>query len=204
MLGHGLITVLFGGRIEGVHISLISPLDTSHITLNQNNLTYEQYLLAVSGGMVVDLTLSFLLQVILLLRHFEWKFSIPMVWFAYWCHSNDTGIIIGNALTGGAGDMTDLIEEGIISAPSALILGIILYFLGFFAISTIIRRMLLSYSIEKPKVKFYILIFWMIVPFNVVLYVFKTGLVTILIIGLAPLIISYILEFQVLQRMDEN
>jgi hypothetical protein len=101
--------VLFGGKVNGVQISLISPLDTSYITLDQDNLTYEQQLIAVSGGMVVDLSISFLLQAILLLRRIDWKFSIPMVWLAYWCHSNDTGIIIGNALTGLEGDMTGLI-----------------------------------------------------------------------------------------------
>jgi len=132
ILGHGLITVLFGGKVNGVQISLISPLDTSYITLDQDNLTYEQQLIAVSGGMVVDLSISFLLQAILLLRRIDWKFSIPMVWLAYWCHSNDTGIIIGNALTGLEGDMTGLIEAGVISAPLALMVGIILYFLGFF------------------------------------------------------------------------
>ncbi|MFX0053181.1 MAG: hypothetical protein ACFE8U_18045 [Candidatus Hermodarchaeota archaeon] len=183
---------------------MISPLDTSHITLDQNNLTDEQYLLAVSGGMVVDLTLSFLLQIILLLKQFRWKFSIPMVWLSFWSHSNDTTIIIGNALTRGPGDLTELIEAGLISAPLALILGIILYFLGFFAISTIIRRMLLYYSFEKPKVKFYILLFWMIVPLNVVLYIFKTALISTIFIGLVPLITSYVLEFHVLTRMDEN
>jgi hypothetical protein len=196
--------VVFGGRIEGVHISLISPLDTSHITLDQNNLTNEQYLIAVSGGMIVDLTLSFILQGILLLRRIEWKLSIPMVWLAYWCHSNDTGIIIGNALTGVEGDMTELIGARIISASFALILGIILYFLGFFLISAIIRRMLDDYSIEKPKIKYYILIFWMVVPLNIVLYIFKTGLVSTIIIGIIPLMGSYILEFQVLPRIEEK
>ncbi|MHA1995999.1 MAG: hypothetical protein ACW97Z_15795 [Candidatus Hodarchaeales archaeon] len=204
ILGHGLPTVLFGGSIEAVHISLISPFDTSHITLNQNNLSYEQYLLAVSGGMVFDLTLSFLLQSILLLKRLEWKITISMVWLAYWCYSNDTGIIIGNALMGGEGDMTEIIEAGIISAPFALILGITLYFLGFFLISTIIRRMLIYYSIEKQKVKFYILIFWMIVPFNVVLYILKTGFISTIMIGIIPLITSYLLEFQVLPRLDEE
>ncbi|MHA2202308.1 MAG: hypothetical protein ACW991_01340 [Candidatus Hodarchaeales archaeon] len=196
--------MVFGGRIEGVHISLISPLDTSHITLDQNNLTNEQYLIAVSGGMIVDLTLSFILQGILLLRRIEWKLSIPMVWLAYWCHSNDTGIIIGNALTGVEGDMTELIGARIISASFALILGIILYFLGFFLISAIIRRMLDDYSIEKPKIKYYILIFWMVVPLNIVLYIFKTGLVSTIIIGIIPLMGSYILEFQVLPRIEEK
>jgi hypothetical protein len=126
-----------------------------------------------------------------------------MVWLAFWCHSNDTGIIIGNALSGGEGDMTDLIVAGIIPAPLALILGIILYFLGFFLISTIIRRMLLHYSIEKPKIKFYLLTFWMIVPLNIILYIFKTGFVSSIIIGLVPIIASYILEFQILPRIDE-
>jgi hypothetical protein len=194
---------LFGGSIEGVHISLISPFDTSHINLDQNNLTYGQYLISVSGGIIIDLTLSFLLQGILFLRNLEWKFSIPMVWLAYWSHSNDTGIIIGNALTGGAGDMTDLIEAGIISAPLALMFGVILYFLGFFLISSIIRRMLIFYSIEKSRVKFYILIFWTIVPINIVLYILKTGLVSTIILGIIPLIASYILEFQLLPRMEE-
>ena len=203
VVGHGLTTVVFGGRIEGLHISLISPLDTSHITLDQTNLTYEQYLIAVSGGMVVDLTLSFILQIILLFRRIEWKISIPMVWLAYWCYSNDTGIIIGNALTGMEGDMTALIEAGIISAPIALSLGIILYFLGFFFISTIIRRMLLNYSVEKPKIRFYLLIFWMIVPFNIILYILKTGLISSIVIGLIPVLASYILEFQILPRIDE-
>ncbi|MHA2347368.1 MAG: hypothetical protein ACXACP_11675, partial [Candidatus Hodarchaeales archaeon] len=167
---------------------MISPFDTSHINLDQNNLTYGQYLIAVSGGIIIDLTLSFLLQGILFLRNFEWKFSIPMVWLAYWSHSNDTSIIIGNALTGGAGDMTDLIEAGIISAPLALMFGVILYFLGFFLTSSIIRRMLIFYSIEEPRVKLYILIFWTIVPINIVLYILKTGLVSTIILGIIPLI----------------
>ncbi|UCE12902.1 MAG: hypothetical protein JSV04_12005 [Candidatus Heimdallarchaeota archaeon] len=183
---------------------MVSPLDTSHITLDQTNLSYQQYLLAVSGGMIVDLTLSFLLQGILLLRRFEWKLSIPMLWLAYWCHSNDNGIIIGNALTGAEGDMTGLIEAGIFSSSFALILGIFLYFLGFFLISTIIRRLLISYSIERPKAGFYILFFWTIVPFNVVLYILKTGLVSTIIIGIIPLITLYILEFQVLPRIDDK
>jgi hypothetical protein len=203
VIGHGLITVLFGGRIEGLHISLISPLDTSHITLDQSNLTAEQYLLAISGGMVVDLTLSFLLQGILLLKRFEWKVFIPMVWLAFWLHSNDTAIIIGNALTRGPGDMTELIEAGTFSAPLALILGIILYFLGFFAISTIIRRMLIYYSLEKPKVKYYILLFWVIVPLNIVLYILKTGLISTIFIGLVPPITSYVVEFHVIPRMGK-
>ncbi|MFX1506991.1 MAG: hypothetical protein ACFFDC_12880 [Promethearchaeota archaeon] len=49
VLGHGLITALFGGSIEGVHISLIFPLDTSYITLDQTNLTNDKFLFAVSG-----------------------------------------------------------------------------------------------------------------------------------------------------------
>jgi hypothetical protein len=121
-----------------------------------------------------------------------------MVWLAFWCHSNDTGIIIGNSLTGAEGDMTGLIEAGIISAPVALILGIFLYFLGFFLISTIIRRMLVFYSIKQPKIRYYILIFWTIVPFNIILYILKTGAFSTIIIGIIPLIASYILEFQIL------
>jgi hypothetical protein len=81
--------------------------------------------------------------------------------------------------------------------------GVILYFLGFFLISSIIRRMLIFYSIEKSRVKFYILIFWTIVPINIVLYILKTGLVSTIILGIIPLIASYILEFQLLPRMEE-
>jgi hypothetical protein len=204
VFGHGLVTILFGGSIEAVHISLITPFDTSYITLDQSNLTYEQYLIAVSGGMIVDLTLSFLLQGILLLRQLDWKLATPTIWLAYWTHSNDTGIILGNALTGGEGDMTGLIEAGIISSSFALLLGIFLYFLGFFMISIIIRRLLVKNSIEKPKVKYYILIFWMIVPFNIVLYIIRTGFVSTIIIGIIPVITSYILEFQVLPRLNNR
>ncbi|MFX0182293.1 MAG: hypothetical protein ACFE95_04340 [Candidatus Hodarchaeota archaeon] len=204
ILGHGLLTVLFGGKVNGIHISLISPLDTSHITLDQDNLTQEQQLIAVSGGIIIDLTISFLLQAILLLRRIEWKFSIPMLWLAFWCHSNETGIIIGNALTGLKGDMTGLIEAGVISSPIALMVGISLYFLGFFLISTIIRRLLADYSIDKSKIRYYIFIFWMIVPLNILLYILKTGYLSSLIIGLIPLVISYLLEFQIIPRMEEG
>ncbi|MHA2224576.1 MAG: hypothetical protein ACXAC8_05200 [Candidatus Hodarchaeales archaeon] len=204
ILGHGFLTVLFGGSITGLHISLVTPLDTSFISLNQDNLSYLEYLIAVSGGVVVDLIISFLLQVILLLRKIKWQFSVPMIWLAYWCHSNETGIIIGNALSGVEGDITGLIEAGIISSPVALIIGIALYFLGFFLISTIIRRLLITNSLEKSKIKYYILFFWMIVPVNNILYFLKTGNVFSIIIGIIPLFVSYLLEFQVISRMDER
>ena len=204
LLGHGLFTVLFGGSIESVHISLISPFDISHITLNRDDLTFEQNLIVIASSMIVDLSLSFTIQIFLLIKRIDWKKSVPLIWFAFWCHNTETGIIIGNSVSRLEGDMTGLIEAGIISAAYAFVLGVILYFIGFVSLSTIIRRLLISESIDESKVGYYVLLIWMIVPLNVTLHALYTGFLLNILFGTIPVFTSLSLEFLIVPKISKN
>ncbi|MFW9994512.1 MAG: hypothetical protein ACFFD4_20885 [Candidatus Odinarchaeota archaeon] len=208
-LGHGLLAVLFGVRIDYIHISLITPFDISLIDFNDSSLTLEQHLLVSAGGMIAGLTISFGLQLLLLVKRINWKIALPATWLAYWCYSNETGNILGGVLTPPRivdipGDMTKVMMNGTITITPfmALVIFIILYFAGFFAISTILRRM------AKPAVgeeaKYLIVLFWVNVPLNIALYILTTGYIFAIIIGVIPVIVSYLLEFQVVRRVEKN
>ncbi|MFW9992675.1 MAG: hypothetical protein ACFFD4_11565 [Candidatus Odinarchaeota archaeon] len=199
-LGHGLATVIFGGRIEGVHISLITPLDISMIDLDKSGFTFEQDMITVAAGLILCLSLSFCLQFVLLVKKLDWRIAVPALWLAYWCYSTNTGIIL-DGVFGNPGDMTGLIEAGVMTPLLALITGVMLYFIGLFFISTIVRRMLRPVTGEKTR--FLVVIFWINVPLNIALYILKTGYLFAIIIGLIPVVVSYLLEFHLIERLEK-
>lgn len=116
--GHGLYVLLFGGRILGVHISLLWPFQTSYIRWSHPSLGPLERGLIVGGGILNCLIVSFALQLFLLLRPQPWRLAFPLLWFSYWNYISSTGYLISWGY-GPYGDVLELINMGILTRFSS-------------------------------------------------------------------------------------
>ncbi len=165
-LGHGLFVILFEGVILEIKISFLWPYELSWINWSFSvDLAKNELILIHAGGILMCLLVSYILQVFLLLQNkLDWKISSILVWISFWCYINATGYLIIGGLTP-FGDVSKLIQLGLLTPLTSTFIGVILFLIGFFLISKILR-VIFEHHIEKPGMG--VIIFWLIIPVIVV------------------------------------
>ena len=76
-LGHGLFAILFSGRITSLNISLLWPYRLSGIGISGNFEAWQQPWID-GGGILVCLTVSCIIQMLLLWKVKNWRFAVPL------------------------------------------------------------------------------------------------------------------------------
>ena len=193
IFGHGLLAVLFGGSITEVYISLLWPYESSYIRCGLPPLSFWQTALFISGGILVCLIVSFSVQTFLLLKKLRWWLSSTLFWFAFWCFINPTGYLIIGGITP-FGDVGELINLGVLTSPTAIALGTLLFLIGFFVLSKILKSTLME-LFSQSRAEFGVVLFWFVVPFLTILYMIGYGrfLVGYLPISFLPAVVSFLM-----------
>ena len=162
--GHGLFVLLFGGEITSVHISFLWPYELSSIKLPPpNTFTSTQWAWIYAGGILACLCVSFLAQALLILKKkISWYFAITLFWLAFWTFISSTGYLVIGGLTP-FGDVKELIRLRVLTAFLSLVMGFIMFVIGFFALSWILRRTLTEiFPLKKASLG--VTLFWLIIP----------------------------------------
>ncbi|MEM3596851.1 MAG: hypothetical protein QXJ53_01790 [Candidatus Bathyarchaeia archaeon] len=172
VLGHSLFVVLFGGEITNLYISVLWPYDFSYVFWNLPNATPTQLAWIYASGIVVCLILSFLIQAFLILkRGFQFHFEIALFWLAFWTLLSSSGYLLIGGLTPFS-DVSALIELGVLSGISSALLGLVVFVIGFVLLSAVLRRILFGVFSAK-RAMLGVAVFWLIIPFLVVVMVFS-------------------------------
>ncbi len=161
--GHGILVIIFGGRILEIFISPFWPLQLSWIRWSlPANIGDPELSIIYAGGIILCLTVSFSLQIFLILNRFSWFPSLPLAWLGFWCFLNGTGYLILGGLAP-FGDIKKLIGFGCLTQLSSLTLGLGIFTAGFIMLSKILFNIfseLFSPEASRLAVSF----FWMQIP----------------------------------------
>ena len=199
--GHGLFVLLFGGEITGVHISVLWPYEFSYINWNLTAQTAWVY----AGGILVCLCVSFLTQVFLIVKKkTPWYLALTLFWLAFWTLINSTGYLIIGGLTS-FGDVKELIALGVLTSLLSLIIGFIIFVMGFVGSSWILRKILIELFTPK-RASLGVSLFWLIIPVLVLVMLAnpERGLqVAYLPLTFIPALLSFVIEyFLVLSKQE--
>ena len=171
VLGHGFFVLLFGGDIVKVHIALLWPYEFSYISSNGSFAAWQRTWIH-GGGILVCYIISFALQALLLLKNIkEWRLSTPLFWLAFWTFLSSTGYLI----TGGLrpyGDVAALIADGVLTPETSLLLGLLIFVAGFFALSKILMDQLIDTHLIRNtrELRIALALFWFLIPVITAVY----------------------------------
>lgn len=133
------------------------------------------------------------MQVLLLRKELPWKLSFPMVWLSFWGYASSAGYLV----VGGVqpfGDVEELVNLGVLTGFSSLLLGVILFLVGFILLSQVLFR-LLTVFIPRGTAKFAVNVFWAQIPVLAALTALRTGFPFLLLApSFAPVALSLALE----------
>jgi len=208
VLGHGLFVLLLGGEIADLRISVLWPYEFSHIRwFWPDAVSPVQQAWAYAGGILVCLAVSFLIQAFLIVkRKLRWHYSLMFFWLAFWMFISSAGYL----LIGGFapfGDVYNLIELGVLTRHSSFLIGIVVFIIGFVALSLILRRTLTGfYSFRMGSLG--VSVFWLIVPLLFIAVVASPEHILqtmYLPLAFLPSLLSFIMEFKlVLAKQKAN
>ncbi|RJS82126.1 hypothetical protein CW707_01680 [Candidatus Bathyarchaeota archaeon] len=162
--GHGFFVLLFGGKITGVHISLLWPYEFSRISWSfTGDVSLTQLAWIYVGGILVCLLASFMTQTFLFCKKkVQWHLAIVLFWLAFWTLVNSTGYLIIGGLAP-FGDVEELIGLGVLTRQSSLLIGLLFFALGFILLSWVLRKLFVEiYPLRKAS--FGVSLFWLIIP----------------------------------------
>jgi hypothetical protein len=208
ILGHGSFALLFGGEIASVYISVLWPYDFSSVKFNMpNDITSAQWTWIYAGGILICLSASFLTQAFLLLeKRIRRFYALTLFWFAFWTFVSSTGYLIIGGLSP-FGDVLQLIALGVITQFLSLILGLIIFCMGFVSLSWILRTTLLEIFPTK-KASLGVTTFWLILPTLVLVMLAnpdRTLQVICAPLAFIPVVFSFAVEyFLVLSKEKAN
>lgn len=165
VMGHGLFVLLFGGEIVNVHVSPLWPYELSYIQWSGAFMPWEQTWIA-GGGILVCFIISGTIQVLLLLDTIkDWRLSNLLLWLALWTFLNPAGyLIIGGVRP--FGDVAALIEDGVLTQESSLLIGLIAFFASFLSLSKILGNQLIIKGIitNRKELRLPLTLFWVTIP----------------------------------------
>jgi len=162
-IGHGILVIIFGGRVSEIYISPFWPFQHSWIKWNlPANIGNFELSLVYAGGILLCLIISFGLQFFLTLRKCRWIVSLPFAWLSFWCFLNGTGYLILGGLVP-FGDVEKLIKLGSLTWFSSLAVGLALFVIGFFLLSKVFFDVFSRFFSIKAS-KFAVMLFWMQIP----------------------------------------
>jgi len=198
LLGHGLFVLLFGGEITDFYISILWPYEFSRVEWSlPSGVTSTQMALIHAGGILVCLFTSFLAQAFLLMKKkIQWHFALTLFWLAFWTFMNSTGYLLIGGLAP-FGDVYELTNLGVLTTLLFLVIGLIVFVIGFVALSWILRRTFAEvFSIKKASLG--VIIFWFIIPIITVAMLAnpERGLQwTYLPLTFIPALFSFVIEY---------
>jgi len=201
--GHGLFVLLFGGTIKNVYICILWPYELSYIKWSPNGFTLAQMAWIYIGGILVCLWVSTLIQVFLFVKKkISWHFSLALFWLAFWTLVNATGYLIIGGLAP-FGDIYELIKLGILTSLLSLVIGLIIFVIGFVTLSWILRRTLIGLFTPK-KASLGVSLFWLIIPVLIMVMVAspeRSLQVAYIPLAFIPALLSFVIEhFLVLSK----
>jgi len=201
--GHGLFVLLFGGKITGVYISVLWPYELSHIDWDLT----AQIAWVYAGGILVCLCVSFLTQAFLLVKKKTlWYFALTLFWLAFWTLINSTGYLVIGGLTS-FGDIKELIALGVLTSLLSLVIGFVIFVIGFVGLSWILRKILID-AFTPKRASLGVSLFWLIIPVLVLVMLAnpERGLqVAYLPLTFIPALLSFVIEhFLVLSKQEAN
>ena len=162
-IGHGIFVMAFGGKVLKIFISVLWPLQRSWIrwSLPENVGSWELSLI-YAGGILTCLVVSFSLQAYLRLKKNPWIISLSLAWLSFWCFLNGVGYLILGGLVS-YGDVRDLIKLGCLTNISSIVIGLILFAIGFPSLSKIFFN-IFSRKFSKRGSMIASMLFWMQIP----------------------------------------
>ncbi|MCD6465502.1 hypothetical protein J7L27_03950 [Candidatus Bathyarchaeota archaeon] len=162
-VGHGIFVMAFGGKVLKIFISVLWPLQRSWIRwrLPENIGSWELSLI-YAGGILTCLVVSFSLQAYLHLKKNPWIISLPLAWLSFWCFLNGVGYLILGGLVS-YGDIRELIKLGCLTNISSIVIGLILFAIGFPSLSKIFFNVF-SGKFSKRGSMIASMLFWMQIP----------------------------------------
>jgi len=199
VLGHCLFVQLFGGYIIRVHVAMLWPYELSEVVygLPQGGFQAWQSALITAGGIVICVLVSFILQGLLLLNKVKATSSSSILfWLSFWTSISPTGYLTIGGITP-FGDIQQLIELGVLTQASALLIGLIVFSVSFFSLSKAFKEILLGAKQLKSakSMRISIAILWLSIPTLATMAM--TGLhmpfsvVWLLSISIIPSIVAY-------------
>jgi len=210
VFGHGLFVLLFGGEITGLHISVLWPYELSYISWNlPSGVNSAQMAWIFGGGILVCLCLSFLTQAFLIVKKkIPWHLAPALFWLAFWTLLNSTGYLIIGGLTP-FGDVDELIKLGALTSHLSFVIGLIIFAIGFVALSWVLRRILIEvFPLKKASLG--VSLFWLIIPMLVLVMLAnpERGLqVAYIPLTFIPALLSFVMEYFLVlskQEVDAN
>ena len=206
--GHGFFVLLFGGTIRTIYISILWPYEMSYISWSlPSGVTSEQMAWIYGGGILACLCISFLIQAFLLVKKgIPWHFALTLFWLAFWAFINSTGYLIIGGLTP-FGDIRELIRLEVLTNTLSLMIGFIIFIVGFVALSWILRK-ILAEIFPLKKASLGLVLFWLIIPTLVLVMLVspERGLqVAYFPLAFIPVLLSFVIEyFLVLSKQKAN
>jgi len=196
--GHGLFVLLFKGTIKTVYISIFWPCEFSYIRWSlPSGITSAQMAWIYAGGILMCMFTSFITQAFLLFKKkILWHFDIALFWLAFWTLVNSTGYLIIGGLTP-FGDVHELITLGVLTSLFSLVIGIIIFVIGFVALSWSLRKILIK-MFSPRRASLGVVLFWFIIPMLVMVMLTnpERGLqLAYLPLTFIPTLISFVIEY---------
>lgn len=140
-LGHGSFVLLFGGKITNINISILWPYTFSSIKWAGSFLPW-QMIWIQSGGILVTLIVSVILQTLILMRFIERRWlSTFFFWLSFWTFLSSAGYLLLGGISP-FGDVEYLISVGVLTRSSSLLIGLGIFLVIFFTLSRIYVRIL--------------------------------------------------------------
>jgi hypothetical protein len=193
--GHGFYVLLFGGRILGVYISLLWPLESSYVWWSLPDLGSSERALVMGGGILNCVIVSFILQLFLFLRPRPWRLAVSLLWFSFWNYISSAGYLLSGGF-GAFGDVAELIEMGFLTGVSSLLLGLAVFIVGYILLSIVLRRLLRS-LVSAKKFGYTVAGFWLTTALIVTLTVFNPQVKAspaLIPVGFIPALLWLVLE----------
>ncbi len=196
--GHGFFVLLFGGKITGLHISLLWPYELSRISWSfLGDVSPARLAWIYGGGILVCLLASFVAQAFLFLRKkVRWHFAVVIFWLAFWTLVNSTGYLMIGGLAPFR-DVEELIGLGVLTRQLSLFMGFFFFALGFLGLSWILRKAFMEIYPSK-KASICVSLFWLIIPVLVFVMIFnpERGLAwSYLPLSFIPALLSIVIEY---------
>jgi len=196
--GHGLFVLLFKGTIKTVYISIFWPYEFSYISWSlPSGITSAQMAWIYAGGILMCMFTSFITQAFLLFKKkILWHFDIALFWLAFWTFVNSTGYLIIGGLTP-FGDVHELIMLGVLTSLFSLVIGIIIFVIGFVTLSWSLRKILIK-MFSPRRASLGVVLFWFIIPMLVMVMLAnpERGLqLAYLPLAFIPTFISFVIEY---------
>ncbi len=191
VLGHGLFVLLANGRIRGIKISLLWPLELSHISTSlPDGITPLEIALIEAGG-IIACSITFFISLLTLIRikPDRWLYSTCLVWLAFWCLMNSAGYLVIGGLSP-FGDIYRLINLGVLTRSISFIIGLGLFCCGFVIISIKLKQILYKWYGNSAENS--VIAFWSLVPLLTFLAIIGNDFQVMFVLpSFLPMIISF-------------